>query len=253
MEVENPFVIDEEALRYDRYRPQYHDIPFGLIKQELDSPLESVLDVACGTGHSTKALAKISESVVGCDLSPSMLQVARKNLDVEFVCADAQKLPFDNNQFDLVNISMAFHWVDQEKFFAEALRVLKPGGYLCIESFGFKDREFTDPEKMKLHDDLFQRHLPSASRRKAFPDFHQVAQNGFRLFKEINYDHQVSMKADEFINLVKTWSNFQILSKEEKKQVAEKMCKVYSVIFANKSLDLKFSGRVFLLKTSDSY
>ena len=77
MEVKNPFEVENEAARYERYRPRYHHISFEKIQKTVGKKFSSALDVACGTGHSTTALSIISEKAVGCDLSESMLYEAR--------------------------------------------------------------------------------------------------------------------------------------------------------------------------------
>ena len=77
-EVINPFEAENQAARYDRCRPQYHHIPFNWIRERVGYKFSSSLDVACGTGHSTVALATISDKVVGCDLSEEMLSLAHK-------------------------------------------------------------------------------------------------------------------------------------------------------------------------------
>src|SRR4051812_43980460 len=116
LSVINPFENEGEAARYHCFRPRYHDIPFGLIRRLVGREFDFSLDVACGTGHSTEALAKISGTVIGCDQSEVMLREARANSEIEFIKADGECMPFEDGTFDFLNISMGFHWLDQEKF-----------------------------------------------------------------------------------------------------------------------------------------
>ena len=83
--------------------------------------------------------------MVGVDIISSAIgfdqkhYAAQKNL--QFFVADAHKLPFEDDSFDaIVNIESAQHYKDVRRFFSEAHRVLKPGGYLLIAYF-------EDPEK----------------------------------------------------------------------------------------------------------
>lgn len=250
MEVKNPFEVKSEATRYENYRPKYHHIPFEQIGKIVGKTFSSSLDVACGTGHSTIALSKFSEKIVGCDLSETMLSEARKYKGIEFVQANANNLPFDNCSFDFVNISMGFHWVDQEKFISEVKRVLLPQGYFNVDSYGFMGKISVDPEKQQLHFDLFETHLPPASRKRGYPAEDMVNSFGFELVKEIKYDHKVSLNADEFTNLIMTWSNFQILEPAQQKITAQKMREVYVRIFEDGTLPLDFGGKAMLYRAN---
>jgi ubiquinone/menaquinone biosynthesis C-methylase UbiE len=89
------------------------------------------LDLGCGTGRAIPLLARAGWSVVGADVSIDQLDAARRHAgDVaELVQADAHELPFEDGEFDAV-ISILTHTDldDPEAAFAEAFRVVRPGG-----------------------------------------------------------------------------------------------------------------------------
>lgn len=94
-----------------------------------------VLDIATGGGHVANALAPFVHSVTACDITETMLNTAasfiRNNghVNVDFVVADAEALPFADDSFDLVTCRIAaHHFADVPKFVHEAFRVLQPGG-----------------------------------------------------------------------------------------------------------------------------
>ena len=98
----------------------------------------AVLDVGCGTGVLTRALAGLPDvgAVVGVDLAPSLLARAREMAaglaDVRFEEADARALPFPEGAFDVVVFdSTLSHVPEPERALAEAFRVLRPGGRLA--------------------------------------------------------------------------------------------------------------------------
>lgn len=246
--VSNPFEAEGEAAKYHKYRPRYHAIAFGMIHEFLKKNFDYSVDVACGTGHSTVALSKISKKVVGCDQSEAMLQEARANSKIEYIKADAENLPFDGQAFDFLNISMGFHWLDQEKFLREAKRVLKRQGLIAIGGYGFTGKISGDPEKQRLHHNLFEEYLPSASRKDFHPSAHLAAITGLDLVKEMKYENFVSMNAGEFINLIMTWSNFQILNENRKAVALSKMREVFDQIFAGQNMELPFAGRTVLYR-----
>ena len=105
-----------------------------------------VLDIAGGTGDLTRQFSRIvgpSGEVVLADINASMLKVGRDKLldkgvagNVRFVQADAEKLPFPDNYFDVVTIAFGLRNVThKEDAIASMLRVLKPGGRLLVLEF----------------------------------------------------------------------------------------------------------------------
>jgi demethylmenaquinone methyltransferase / 2-methoxy-6-polyprenyl-1,4-benzoquinol methylase len=102
-------------------------------------PGQLVLDLAAGTGTSTRAFARSGARSVACDFSLGMLTAgARKNrrAGLSFVGGDALALPFADRTFDVVTISFGLRNVsDTEAALAELLRVTRPGGRLVICEF----------------------------------------------------------------------------------------------------------------------
>ncbi|MDP3207614.1 MAG: bifunctional demethylmenaquinone methyltransferase/2-methoxy-6-polyprenyl-1,4-benzoquinol methylase UbiE [Rhodoglobus sp.] len=98
---------------------------------------ERILDVAAGTGTSSAALQRNGARVVALDFSQGMVaEGRRRHKKIEFVEADAQKLPFGDNEFDAVTISFGLRNVADPKLaLGEMYRVLKPGGRLVICEF----------------------------------------------------------------------------------------------------------------------
>jgi len=96
----------------------------------------NILDVACGKGETTHYLTKFypPDKIVGINISEKQLSSCRKNVPgATFQLMDAASLEFENHSFDaVICIEAAFHFNSREKFLKEALRVLKPGGYLVL-------------------------------------------------------------------------------------------------------------------------
>jgi demethylmenaquinone methyltransferase/2-methoxy-6-polyprenyl-1,4-benzoquinol methylase len=96
-----------------------------------------ILDMAAGPGASSEPLAKAGATVTSADFSQGMLDAGRKQRPyLNFQWADALKLPFGDNSFDLYTISFGLrNTQNPEKALAEALRVIRPGGRLVIVEF----------------------------------------------------------------------------------------------------------------------
>jgi len=128
------------AAVYDALRPQ--DEPwwerFEALVRLGGLHGKRVLDVGCGTGALAAALAdRASAKVWGVEPSAEMRAVARLRLprSVGLRAGTAEALPFRDRWFDAVVFSLVVHLVDRARAFAEAARVLLPGGSVVVGTF----------------------------------------------------------------------------------------------------------------------
>lgn len=100
-----------------------------------------ILDVACGTGESTRALRRRfpGSRIVAFDVSPYMAAVAERKLagdpDIEVRCLDAERMPFEDGSFDLVTASLLFHELPRAvspAVLREMRRVVRAGGQVAV-------------------------------------------------------------------------------------------------------------------------
>lgn len=103
-----------------------------------------VLDLGCGSGDLTVLLALAKARVVGVDLSPGMVDVARRRVErfvpeakAEFAAAPAEKLPLEDASVDVILGRFILHHLDIPRAAKECARVLAPGGQaLFVENSG---------------------------------------------------------------------------------------------------------------------
>ncbi|TWX58482.1 bifunctional demethylmenaquinone methyltransferase/2-methoxy-6-polyprenyl-1,4-benzoquinol methylase UbiE [Colwellia hornerae] len=115
-------------------------------------PGNKVLDLAGGTGDLTAKFSQLvgrEGKVILADINSSMLNVGRDKLrdkglvqNIEYVQANAQYLPFEDNTFDIVTIAFGLRNVtDKDMALRSIYRVLKPGGRLLVLEFSKPEHE----------------------------------------------------------------------------------------------------------------
>ena len=141
---------------------------------------DRVLDVCCGTGDQVFYYAKEGIIANGIDLNPKMIKAAEKRkkesglTNVFFQIADAKKLPFQNNYFDFVSISLALHEKDRysrNKIISEMKRVVKNKGFLI-----FIDFQVPLPQNIYSYLVRFIEYFAGKNHYKCFKDY--VLQGG---------------------------------------------------------------------------
>lgn len=126
------------TLLYDQKHAFVFEYGKGLIPLLDPKPDESILDLGCGSGHLTQAIAQSGAHVIGIDGAVSMIEAARAGYpDLEFLVADARDFSFPFS-FDAVFSNATLHWVKEADEVAQRIvTALKPGGRLVAE-FGGK-------------------------------------------------------------------------------------------------------------------
>ncbi|CAB3769539.1 class I SAM-dependent methyltransferase [Paraburkholderia humisilvae] len=122
-----------------------------LAKCVARTPHAVVLDMGCGAGHASFAVAPHAASVVAYDLArPMLATVASAAIDRGFgnivtKQGAAESLPFDDGSFDwVISRLSAHHWHDVPQALAEARRVLKPGGHALFIDIAGADHPLLD-------------------------------------------------------------------------------------------------------------
>jgi SAM-dependent methyltransferase len=157
MEDSSRVTFKEGNAVYDNfYTGIYDHLVLNQLKNEYEigniisssSPTETsvIADIGCGTGHHTQSLAAKNLKVIGIDISPSMIEQAKKNApDANFQVGNA----LDNALFKMNSLThilclyfTIYYLPDKKHFFDNAMDWLMPGGYLIVH---LVDRESFDP------------------------------------------------------------------------------------------------------------
>ena len=129
--------FDAAASDYDQYRSGYPDeVVDDVVTMSRLHPESRVLEIGCGTGQLSVALAEQRVQLVAVELGPNLAAIARRNLsgfpDVQVEVSGFEEWPLPAEPFDAVVSASAFHWIDPEIGFSKAARALKRGGVLTI-------------------------------------------------------------------------------------------------------------------------
>jgi SAM-dependent methyltransferase len=121
---------------YDRNRPRPPEALLDWLSRyaRVERP-KLVVDLGCGTGLSARAWSGRAERVVGIEPNPAMLAAADPAPGVEFREAVAQDTGLEDGCADIVTCSQSLHWMEPEPTFAEAARILRPGGLFAAYDY----------------------------------------------------------------------------------------------------------------------
>lgn len=172
-DVSNPFDGDAVARRYSRGRLYYHRAALSLAARQLGfSHARLAVDVACGTGLSTRAVLELADHVVAFDAAVAMLRAAPAHPRVRYLVAAAERVPLRDASADLATVAAAFHWFDQPRAFAELARILRAGAGLAVYSDFFRGQLAGQPGFASWVEGAYLRRYPTPPRH---PHFDPVA------------------------------------------------------------------------------
>ena len=148
-----------------------------ILRSAALQPQETVLDLACGPGIVTAALAPLCQNVYGLDLTPKMVEMAIENCrnkgfkNVKIFEGRAERTGFADNFFDCIVTRLAVHHFENpETVFKEIERILKPGGRVVAADI-FSSR---DPAEAELQNAIEYIRDPSHTKCLCLEEFDQV-------------------------------------------------------------------------------
>ena len=131
--------VDTMPAAYDRWLVPtvFHPFAVDLARRAAAQPVGEALELAAGTGVLTRELVAVAGAVTATDLNDAMVDLgARRVPAARWQQADAMRLPFDDAAFDLVACQFGvMFFPDKPAAFAEAARVLAPGGRVLMNTW----------------------------------------------------------------------------------------------------------------------
>jgi ubiquinone/menaquinone biosynthesis C-methylase UbiE len=156
------------ADNYSRNRPQYPQRMLAELRGLLPDGRLSVIDLASGTGISTRAILKAlgeRAEIVGIEPSEDMRcraeEDSKDHPSIRYEDGKAEDLLVDDGTLDMIFVGQALHWFDRPIFYAETARVLKPGGVVTIAR---NTRNWRKSELVAEYEGFHEKYLPGFSR-----------------------------------------------------------------------------------------
>lgn len=196
---------------------------------------KSILDIGCGVGNSTEPLLKLKNisSVVGCDIDERMIKVAQlsakqSHLNIQYTTAAAEKLPFEKDTFDIAISGAAFHWFATSMAMKEIKRVLKKDGIYMV--FWLMNTDSTTPIGYEVYKKYTWSGIP-----EKLKDIDYVK----NIFNQAKYNDVQTIKipvvekstVDQMLGLIKTNSNYSLLTKDQRKDFDVSMKNAYIKVY----------------------
>ena len=215
----NYFTPKSAAERYSKGRPNFHSNTISHIKAflHLDKKLDNALDVACGTGLSTKALLEIATHVYGTDPSQEMLNLALQPDKIHYALALAEQQPFADNKFDLITVSSGVHWFDIDQFLLEANRLLKSKSWLVLYENHFIAEMAGNNNFSSWFPNIYLKKFPSPPRNNSYDWTNQhLKPKNLNFINEERFKNSVALNKKQLALYFTTHSN--IIAAVEKGQ-----------------------------------
>jgi SAM-dependent methyltransferase len=243
----NVNVYDSErvAAAYAFDRPPVH--PLILRSARLERRAGRALDVGCGAGLSTAALAPLAEHAIGLEPAPAMLAHSRAVApQARFVIGAAERLPFGAGTFDLVTAAGSLNYADLPPALGEIARVLAPGGRFLLYDFS-EGRRSTSGDALADWFAAFERRFPwPAGWRPLDPRELPLGPAGLRLLDHTDIELRLPMTFEDYVRYAAGGINV------ERTEEARDWCReTLAEVFAAGDLTVLIPGYLATLSRTD--
>ncbi len=216
----------------------------------LKARLPEALDVACGTGQSALALKELAERVTATDASCHMLSQAPEDSRIRYVESPAEDLPFDDNSFDLVTVSLALHWLDRESFLREIRRVLRSSGWLIVYDYAFTGKMQGNPQFERWYWEDWMVYPSPANDRTPITEI-QARKYSLQLAGKEEFSNEATFSIEELSDYLMSQSNMVSAVRDGKEQtepLRERLADSLNSLFNAPRETFEFSGNTVYLQ-----
>ncbi|KAG8184581.1 hypothetical protein JTE90_005196 [Oedothorax gibbosus] len=232
----------KHAELYAKFRPHPPD---ALVKtivsylgEKVAPPFGSALDVGCGGGQSTLALAPHFARVTGIDVSEAQIRCAQEQRpapNVTYrVCRAGAPWPVAPSSAQLVSFGQSFHWFEPGAALGEAGRVLGPGGAVALFGHWIPLPRPPGEKRARLLHALVEQWLHDeqlgpfwdAGRRAVQGRYSDVDPRPLTDIRRRNFVKIIDSSLSDYLGYLRTWSSFQKLLKQDAQRAEDLMQQV---------------------------
>jgi ubiquinone/menaquinone biosynthesis C-methylase UbiE len=197
-------LFSAQADEYARRRPHYPAELFEFLAS-LVTAHERAWDCATGNGQAAIGLTPYFAEVVATDASNGQLRNAFQHPKVSYRQARAEDSGLESKSVDLVTVAQAVHWFDLDGFFAEAHRLLKPGGVCAVWCYSLT---LISPEVDTIVSDFYYNIVgPYWPREFALVNDGYISLPfPFEEIEHPDFSIEHSWTLDDFLAFIATWS-----------------------------------------------
>jgi SAM-dependent methyltransferase len=213
-------LFSKQSTDYAKFRPTYPESLFTYLASLVDRR-ETAWDVGTGNGQAACMLAEHFARVHATDPSAKQIESAPTHPRVEYAVGPAEKFAGANESIDLITVAQAFHWFRQPEFFAEANRVLRPGGVLALWCYELaKITPEVDAVVLELYEGVLgpywegERHLVEEGYRSVSLPFPEIRPPAFEM--------QIEWSLEHLVGYLGTWSALQTYIRNQGSNPLEK-------------------------------
>jgi len=190
---------------YAQFRPSYPKEVFAFLEKILTGR-ERVWDCATGTGQVAENLIDLFDQIEATDLSENQLKNAVSHPKITYLQQIAEETNFPDQHFDCITIGQAIHWFDFDRFYAEAKRVLKPGGLLVV--LGYGNIQVDNPEVQysieKLYEEILEGYWDPE--RRFIDENYETILFPFEEIDHPQFEIRDSWNRSQLMGYLNTWS-----------------------------------------------
>jgi SAM-dependent methyltransferase len=222
---EQRLVFGEVAEAYHALRPTYPGALLDALVAESPGPV--ALEVGAGTGKATAELVARGLDVLALEPSPEMAAVLRRAVPG----VRAEESGFEDftsaGRFDVIYAAQAWHWVDQDRGYAHARELLRPGGLLAL--FWNRAQDTKSPLMQEM-DEVYRRLQPALFERGSAPEPDYVQRirdaGGFTDVSLREFPWTERRTAAEWVALLGTFSDHRLLPESERAELLREVAAV---------------------------
>ncbi len=218
------YTFNENVKNYDSIRPCYPDKLFeDIFKFSVLSSESNVLEIGIGTGQATKPFLDKNCNLTAVELGENLADYCRVKFEnyknISIINDDFLNCKLSDNSFDLIYSATAFHWIPQPSGYEKVKRLLSQNGIFALfwnHPFVSKSDDKTNAASMEV----YKKYRPSDKKQFEFCEDNykiklaELANNGFEIVFSDVYNRVRRLSADEYIDLLNTYSDHRALDKK---------------------------------------